>query len=129
EVTYTLPEYDKFKSRWQLISDCLEGQESVKARTTEYLPMPEIARLHQSMACGDNDVVMAINKRYAQYLQRAVFYNVVQRTHAGMVGQVFAKDPTVELPSLLRPFEQDVDGAEIGRASCRERGEISGGSG
>lgn len=112
-VDYTLPDYDEMLRQWTLVGDCMKGQDAVKDKRTIYLPTPEAMRLAKAEVCGDVETVAAIGKRYEQYLQRAVFYNVVQRTHAGMVGQVFAKEPTLELPSLLGSFEQDVDGAGV----------------
>lgn len=92
ELTEKLPYYQK-------IEDCLAGQEVVKSRLTIYLPMPNSA--DQS----------AENKlEYEAYVKRAVFYNVVKRTLKGLVGQVFQRDPVVEVPANLDIVIKDANG-------------------
>ena len=51
--------------------------------------------------------------RYKQYLTRAVFYNVTARTLSGLVGQVFSKDPMLDVPPLLDPIVEDSDGSGV----------------
>jgi len=77
-VSYVRDEVAKMKIKWDLIKDCLIGQNAVKAGREKYLPKP-----------NPTDTSEENRKRYDQYVERAVFYNVTQRTHAGLVGQVF----------------------------------------
>lgn len=101
-VGFVRDEVVKIKLKWDLIRDCLDGQTAVKAARAKYLPQPN--------PTDDSD---ANRKRYDQYVERAVFYNVSQRTHAGLVGQVFKIDPVIELPSVMDPLVTDVDGAGV----------------
>lgn len=73
-VSYVRDEVAKMKGRWDLIKDCLTGQKAIKDAREKYLPKPNPADL------SDEN-----KKRYDQYVERAVFYNVTQRTHAGLV--------------------------------------------
>ncbi|WLJ71034.1 putative structural protein [Sphingomonas phage Kimi] len=91
-------EYDK-------IRDCLAGSDAVKAKGTRYLPNPE--------PDPDGDKKGPAAKRYNDYLTRAVFYNVTERTQMGLVGQVFLRDPLVEVPALLQPVIDDATGSGV----------------
>lgn len=109
-VGYTRDEVGKLIPTWNLIRDCLSGQSAVKAAGTRYLPKP-----------NPTDVSEENSKRYEHYLQRAVYYNVTQRTLAGLVGQVFKQDPIVELPTLMEPLIVDIDGAGVSLAQqCKK---------
>lgn len=81
EVVDLLPQY-------QLIRDALAGEAKVKQKKDKYLPIPNSHNKNDSK-------VMA---RYLNYLARAVFYNVTRRTLAGLVGQVFMRDPQTNFP-------------------------------
>lgn len=97
-VTYTLPEVDEHLFKWTMVTDCIEGDEqTIKAKKKTYLPPPT----------DDPD---ESKDRYASYLQRAVFYNMTGRTHAGMVGQVFSVDPKMNIPAELEMLQQNADG-------------------
>lgn len=88
--------------QYELIEDCLAGEQQVKHRQTKYLPMPNAAdKSPENMA------------RYQSYLTRAVFFNVAQRTQFGLRGQVFLRDPLIELPSLLEPMTEDATGSGV----------------
>lgn len=111
ELLQVLPTY-------QMVRDCYKGEQSVKGRMSygsqsvnngggssntlaisPYLPDP-------SPKSEDNDVRIA---RYNDYVTRAVFYNVTNRTIKAMVGSVFAKYPTFTLNELSE-LETDVNG-------------------
>lgn len=87
---------------YKKIADCVAGERAVKARTTTYLPMPNAA-----------DTSPENMERYHAYRTRAVFYNVTQRTLAGMTGEVFSKEPVAELPSSLDIVAEDADGSGL----------------
>lgn len=101
-VSFVRDEVAKMKGRWDLVKDCLSGQRAIKDAREKYLPKPNPADLSEEN-----------KKRYDQYVERAVFYNVTQRTHAGLVGQVFQQDPIVKLPALMEPLLLDTDGAGV----------------
>lgn len=88
-------EYDK-------ISDCIAGEVAVKKRREIYLPKP-----------NPEDTSQANTTRYESYLTRAVFYNVTGHTLTGMVGQIFSRDPVIEVPELVKIVEKDADGSGI----------------
>lgn len=83
------------------VYDCIN--EMVKDRGVLYLPKPD-----PDNASPENTT------RYNQYKARAVFVNVVKRTHDGMMGAVYRKAPTIELPQAIDYLEEDADGAGMG---------------
>ena len=93
-VNYFHPQYQNALERWQVTRDCVEGQQAVKSRATDYLP-----------AFQDND-----SDRYIAYLQRAYFVNVTGRTRNGLMGAVFRKDPVCKLPGELEYMKENADG-------------------
>lgn len=107
-VDTTLQEYDDHLPRWQQVDDCV--MEMVKAKGTRYLPKP-----------NPDDESEANRTRYLQYLKRAVFVNVVKRTHDGMLGAVYRKQPEMEIPAQLEYLEDDADGADMGLVQFSKR--------
>jgi len=101
-VAYVLPEVQAKAPQWQIIRDCIAGQDAIKAATTTYLPMPNA-----------DDQSEQNRARYVSYLERAVFYGVTGRTHKGLVSLAFAEEPTVELAPQLQGLLTNVDGAGI----------------
>lgn len=121
---YIRPELVAMLPTYQLCSDCFAGEKAVKYgrsvgslsgfhgngggvgySISPYLPDPSPA--------NENDEVR--RKRYEQYLQRAVFYNVTRRTVKAMVGAVFARYPTFDLTGI-EYLENDVSGSGISLA-------------
>ena len=102
KVNFTHQEYKSLKPRWDLIRDCISGEKAVKDKGDIYLPRP-----------NPGDTSKENKDRYDSYRQRAVFYNVTSRTQQGLVGQVFAKDPVVEIPETLKALETDPSGSGI----------------
>ena len=89
-------------SQYRVISDCLIGTKAIKDAQTKYLPVPNAA-----------DTSAENKARYAAYIDRAIFWNATKRTHAGLVGQVFAKEPVYELPTGLEHLETDTNGQNL----------------
>jgi len=101
-ANYIHPDLQAVLDQYQLISDCVKGSKAVKARGTLYLPDP------------DTDAQpVGTNARYLGYKQRAVFYNVAQRTLEGLIGQIFLRNPNVEVPNRLNIVKADIDGAGV----------------
>jgi hypothetical protein len=90
DITETSPGYDKRITQWAKVRDVLEGEEDVKFRETLYLPRPRGMR----------------KTDYANYLNRANFYAVADRTLRGLVGLVFRVDPVVKIPDRMRRIEE-----------------------
>jgi hypothetical protein len=95
ELVVVIPQY-------KLIEDCLQGDHAIKAKTTTYLPKPNAT-----------DTSVENEQRYADYLKRALFYNATGQTFAGLMGQVFTKEPLIEVPDGLNVVINDVDGSNI----------------
>jgi hypothetical protein len=87
---------------WERIRAALDGEDAVRALKTKILPAPNPA-----------DTSIANVRRYDDYIQRAVWYNVAARTLSGLAGYVFAKEPTINLPEAIVPLETDVDGSGV----------------
>lgn len=98
-VDYVRPELTRMLPKYELISDCLAGSDVIKSKGSRYLPRPNAA-----------DTSPENQWRYDAYKTRAVFYNVSERTLAGMVGQVFNAAPQVNVPDLLEPIIKDAGG-------------------
>ncbi|MCK9234935.1 MAG: DUF4055 domain-containing protein [Acholeplasmataceae bacterium] len=96
------PSMVDMEAKWSLMDDCLAGELAIKSRKELYLPIPRV-----------DDDERANQERYAGYIQRAVFYNVTRRTLDGLVGEVFSRDPIVELPESLKHLGDDADGSGI----------------
>lgn len=93
------PDYKQAKPDWNLIRDCVEGERRVKERGVEYLP-----------AIGKG------GQSYDDYLQRAVFVNMVGRTISGLLGTVFRRPvkvlkKTARIEKLIS--EVSVDGYSL----------------
>src|SRR5215216_837926 len=76
---FECPAYKTMTPRVNFYRDLLGGTETMRAKSTDYLP--------QHPAEKDDD--------YAIRLQAAVLFNAVQRTKEGLTGMVFRKDPTL----------------------------------
>ncbi len=79
-------DYSNKFNAWATLRDCYDGEETVKAAGTIYLP--------QLSAHKDAE--------YATYKERASFYNAVRRTHRGLMGSLFRKPVEITLPPNLR---------------------------
>lgn len=101
-VAFTRREYDENKERWDLIRDCIAGDIAVKKAGVKYLPMPNAA-----------DQSTENKERYAAYKGRAVFYNVARRTLEGLVGQVFAADPVIDVDEQMQAMIDDASGTGV----------------
>jgi len=47
-------------------------------------------------------------EEYITYCERASFFNATARTLDAFTGLIFGKDPSIELPAALKPFESDI---------------------
>jgi hypothetical protein len=81
----------------------LSGAQSMgtfmRDKRERYLPKP-----------NPTDTSEANWARYNDYVRRAVWYNVPDRTLKGLVGQIFLRDPQAELPNTLDMVKADCDG-------------------
>lgn len=102
KVDFVREDVKEMLPTWLRIRDCLGGSPKIKAGRETYL-----------VKQNASDTSAANKDRYEARLKRAVFYGVTGRTLSGLVGQVFAKDPSTELPATLEPFINDADGSGI----------------
>ncbi len=100
DVTFQRAELTAISRRYRRIRDCVE--QKVKEGGVLYLPKP-----------NPQDVSEANTLRYAAYSERAIFYGVTGRTLNGMIGQVFARNPEITVPELLKPLIEDVTGSGL----------------
>jgi hypothetical protein len=92
---------DKLRA-YELIRDCIDGEQTVKSRRTKYLPQPNAS-----------DTSVENSERYNSYLLRATFYGATKRTLDGLAGQIFAREPQYTIPPELEPLIKNVDGSGI----------------
>lgn len=110
-VAFVTEEIKKLLPQYELIRDCLAGEQQVKFRREKYLPRP-----------NPSDTSAENMARYNAYLTRAVFYNVSQRTLAGLTGQIFLRDPVLEVPALLKSVVDDATGTGVSLQQTAQAG-------
>ena len=93
-VNSTHPDFDKVADLWRQCRDVIGGAVAIKQSPGRYLPKPE----------GRTDT------EYARYADRAQFFDATAKTVDGMVGGIFRKPPSVELPTALDYLRDDADG-------------------
>lgn len=101
-VQYIRPELVAMRRIYALILDCLNGEFAVKDKGDVYLRRPNA-----------EDTSAENQARFDSYLKGAVFYNVARRTNAGMLGQIYMRDPLLEIPPDLETVTLDVTGAGV----------------
>lgn len=99
---YVRPEVKKLLPIYKMIRDVLAGPKAVKDAKEAYLPIPDPS--------DDSDHA---RKRYQNYLLRAMFFDATSRTHEGYLGQVYYREPQIELPPLLEVLREDADGTGL----------------
>ena len=101
-VNSTHKQYQANQTRWKNVRDCSKGQDAIKAEKTTYLPKPSAT-----------DESPENTTRYSQYLDRAVFVNVTGRTGASLVGAIFRKPLSIELPEKMEYINENTDGGGL----------------
>ncbi len=85
-TTFVHPEYQYWRDHWQMIRDSIMGEVEIKRKNERYLPKM------QDMQPDE----------YQAFLDRAVFFNMSQRTVTGLMGTLFRRNPIIEnLPKGL----------------------------
>lgn len=106
ELKDVLPKYTR-------IRDCIDGEDKIKSKGTTYLPKP-----------NTSDDPIESNIRFANYLLRASFYNATKSTLKGLHGQIFMREPVVELPALFEYMQTDVNGSGVGLVQLAKRASL-----
>ena len=101
-VQFSRKEVVLVRDKYELITDVLEGESSIKKKTDKYLPVPSCVE-------GKN----TNDPYYRSYLTRALFYNVTLPTRDALVGQIFLRPPVIELPPTLEPMLEDANGGGL----------------
>ena len=78
--------------RWTKCRDAIEGEDAVHKAGEQYLPR---------LKGQEND-------EYLAYVKRTPFYNATARTVDGLVGMLFRKDPSVEVPEAMSGVTSDM---------------------
>lgn len=109
------PEYVRLAPRWQEVDHVVDS--TVKEAGELYLPMPGKAPTPQGLSdkaliAWQNQYAGSI-ERYNQYLKRALFYNFTKRTLDAVLGGIYRKAPSIELPSALQYLLTNADGAGV----------------
>lgn len=101
-VDARLAAYTNAQPGWQKVRDACNGLEAVRQPERAYIPyiMP-------------SDKTQANVDRNIHYRDRAVFVAFTKRTQKGLVGQVFAKDPILDLPAQLEALRTSIDGGAV----------------
>jgi hypothetical protein len=114
------PDYISNLQRWELVRDCVEGEDAIKLRRdrsgsqalgvglltadgTRYLPAPNARDSSQENL-----------ERYLAYRLRASFVNFTGFTKEGLLGMVFRKPAVIELPTGLEFLNDNADGGGTG---------------
>ena len=95
---------------WIQIDDILKGERAIKHKGQLYLPKP-----------NPDDDSTENDKRYKQYLQRALFFNATAKTVSALVGAVYRKKPVVELPDSIEYAKYNIDGNGVGIGQQSQR--------
>ena len=101
-VQYVRQELRDVLHLYDLVQDCIGGSHAVKGKTTKYLPQP-----------NPTDTSEQNIARYKAYVMRALYYNVTRRTVFALVGQIFLRQPQVDVPAGLQVLNLDATGENV----------------
>lgn len=101
QVNFVRPELRNMVRSYDKIAHALAGEEVVKHKAALYLPPPEPLTTQEG------------RDRYYSYKTRAVFYNVTKRTQQGLLGQLFSREPQIEVPDYLQFTVANMDGSGV----------------
>lgn len=109
EVDFERVELQEVMIKYITIRDCLLGEANVKDRGEVYLPRPSDEETNEE------------NIRYEKYIRRATFLNATGLTQRTIIGKLFNKPPTIELPSRLEMLKKNVNGEGLSFAQLIEQ--------
>lgn len=101
-VTDTHPEYQAWSSEWRKTRAAAQGEQAVKA-------LPNVLPV---------DFAKTEKERFAAYMARAYFLGVTGRTKDGMIGMVYRKNASQELPKAMEPLLENFDGSGNSIEQC-----------
>lgn len=100
ELATEHPAYECFRPLWDQMRDTWAGQEAVKKKTICYLPATS-GMYEDGFPNTDKG-----NNAYNAYLLRALFHSFVSDAVDNLLGMLWNKPPTYEIPSELEYLKQ-----------------------
>ncbi|MEW4469015.1 DUF4055 domain-containing protein [Parasphingorhabdus sp. JC815] len=91
------------RNEWQLMRDCMDGENAIKGRAEVYLPMP-------SGFAGQDDGGVAM---YNAYRGRAQFPELLAPSVGAMVGIIHGRELAIEMPSEMNFLWENADGDNL----------------
>lgn len=120
-IAYRRPEYQEAITKWLAVDDTQKGQQRIKCLGEYYLPFfGTQLRSVDAFSCTEdyqaylrqyNSLTQEEATRYINYKKRAVFYNYIAPTVAGLVGLATKANLEFEADDGLEFAEDNVDGA------------------
>jgi len=98
KVSTQHPDYVRLSSQWKKGADCVSGQKAIHDAGKTYLP-----------ALTDQTA-----DEYTGYKLRALFVNYSWRSVSAMVGMMFRKPMTIDVPPSIEPLLDDVTMSGVG---------------
>jgi Domain of unknown function (DUF4055) len=108
--SYHHPDYNYYRSEWNMIRDAIAGERRIKEKGTDYLPSL------------DTDFGTA----YEKFKSRAVYVNMVSRTVSGLVGTLFKKNPKVSGVKLSELDDLTIEGLPLNLFAKKVTAEVAG---
>jgi hypothetical protein len=105
-VTTPHPDYAKSVEAWQRCRDVIEGSDAVKAAGETYLPRLSGQTVYSEV--DERGLFTRWIDEYANYKQRALFYEATTRTVQGLVGAIFRKEPMWTVPAAIEAHFKDI---------------------
>lgn len=99
DVSTEHPDYKKMAESWQLIEDCINGEQVIKNEKEKYLPRPSGMTKDQFG-----------NEAYSSYILRAHFPDFTSKFLSGLTGITKINPPRVKLPKSMQYLIEDCDG-------------------
>lgn len=96
----THPQYDRRLPEWKKMHDAYEGEDCVKSRGKDYLPITASMEI-DGMQTGQKGL-----KAYEAYKMRAVFPEYVTEAVETFMGMLHYKPPTITLPAQMEPLRE-----------------------
>jgi hypothetical protein len=141
------PLYEENVYTWTMMRDTMEGEDRIKFKSEQYLPIPGAMLEDTNIAAPstqkivthpllDNDFYFPLTDfhnpnyhgipAYAAYKSRAQFPNLVSYLYRGLLGLASADSPSVQIPPELEYFydRASIDGLSLPRLFVKVLGEV-----
>ena len=90
------PEYEVLIPDYTLLRDCYKGQRDIKEAGDEYLPPTSGMRIDGYPSANPGLAA------YNAYKDRAIFYSYVRESTQSLLGTMYSKPPSFELPNSIK---------------------------